>query len=405
MKKLNQEAQKIFSRKLRAINQKELASLTDFNIRLVDSAPMSIMVIDKNGFIAFTNEYFKNFSKSEVSLYRNIFKVPFFVKEGLVPGYKRLLKDGTPLVREYCRTKNYLGETKFINIVAFPLKDSSGNIRGALSMALDATGAVLARAELRKLNSQLEKKVFQRTREIKEANRKLKKLFKMKSQFVSDASHELRTPLSIIKLNLEFFKKQLSSNSASLRVLNNIDDEIDKVSDILSNITFFTTMTEKPLADDEAVKINMNELLYVLSGRLKVLAKKRNIKIFLKKNSKEIFINGDRSKLERLFLNLISNSIKYGRKSGWIKIFIRQDLKKNNIKVIISDNGIGILKKDLPYIFDRFYRTSSMRNDGEGGFGLGLSISKWIVEQHHGSISVKSEAGKGSAFIVTLPLL
>ena len=87
----------------------------------------------------------------------------------------------------------------------------------------------------------------------------------------------------------------------------------------------------------------------------------------------------------------------------FIKMWLEPDIKNKQIKVFIKDNGIGIPKKDLPNIFDRFYR-SSTKKTGEGGFGLGLAACKWIAEQHNGSISVKSIYGKGSIFIVTLPI-
>jgi two-component system phosphate regulon sensor histidine kinase PhoR len=127
---------------------------------------------------------------------------------------------------------------------------------------------------------------------------------------------------------------------------------------------------------------------------------------------------GDPLRIRELFLNLIENGIKYTEEGGSIQIRLIKDsfFPEENlvgpsqgeggefIKIIISDTGIGIAKEDQERIFDRFFRVDKARSRGQGGSGLGLSISKWIVEAHQGEIKVESELGKGSSFIVRLPV-
>jgi len=111
-------------------------------------------------------------------------------------------------------------------------------------------------------------------------------------------------------------------------------------------------------------------------------------------------------------LNLIENGIKYTPEKGSVSITLQRENNRNGspgesrgfVNIIVSDTGIGIDKKDHQRIFDRFYRVDKARSREQGGSGLGLSISKWIVEAHHGEISVESELGKGSSFIVKLPV-
>ena len=188
-----------------AIDKEGIIGLSNLIKRIVDSAPVSIITVNKAGEITFVNEYFKNLSASKFPLYKSIFKIPFFVDEKLVPLYKKLLRDGTTFRKENCHTKNLKGEEKYINIVAVPLRDEKGDIEGCLSMATDVTEAVIAKLKLDNLNANLQKMVLRKTQQLYESNEKLKKSLKLKSQFIADASHELRTPLSIAKLNLGIF--------------------------------------------------------------------------------------------------------------------------------------------------------------------------------------------------------
>jgi signal transduction histidine kinase len=130
----------------------------------------------------------------------------------------------------------------------------------------------------------------------------------------------------------------------------------------------------------------------------KKIAKAKQIKIA--NNIKDTKINGVEDRLTEVFVILLDNAIKYSPKNG--KVEIESKKENRRIKISIIDHGMGISEKDLPYIFDRFYRSDKSRS--EKGYGLGLSIAKKIVESHNGSISVKSEIGKQTTFIVNLPI-
>jgi signal transduction histidine kinase len=115
-----------------------------------------------------------------------------------------------------------------------------------------------------------------------------------------------------------------------------------------------------------------------------------------------VFIRGDRSALNRLFSILIDNAVKYTTPPGTIDIHLERT--DGNVIFSIADTGIGIREREHEHIFERFYRVDKARSREQGGAGLGLAIARWIVEQHRGSISVKSELGKGSTFFVVFPL-
>ena len=133
--------------------------------------------------------------------------------------------------------------------------------------------------------------------------------------------------------------------------------------------------------------------------QLKDKAKKKDIKISI--NSKQDFkLKGDQTLITILFLNIIKNSIKYNKNGGFINITLSK--KDNKVKIYCEDNGIGISKEDLPFIFNRFYQVSKART-GKGS-GLGLAIVKEIIELHNGQINIKSTLGKGTRIEILLPL-
>lgn len=375
--------------------------MDEFNRRIIKSAPISIMILDKKGNIVFVNEHFKELSKTKIPTKSNIFNIPFFVKEKLSGSYRDLLSKGTPIKKEACFTTNSKGKAKYINIVAVPLKDRGGEIEGALSMAVDVTETVSAKIELQDLNLELESRVAERTKKLFEVNRQLNESLELKQQFIADASHELKTPLSIMKLNIDMNKEDLLCEKPETKVLfSMIRNEIAKINEILDDLSLATMIdgSEKIIKTE---KVDVDNTIDETVKRLSAIAQKKRIDVIWKKSKKKTVITGDKAKLEKLFLNLIRNAIKYGVKNGWIKVELARVGKF--VRVKIADNGIGIPKKELPNIFERFYRSTLSRQTGEGGFGLGLSICKWIVDLHGGSIDVESEVDKGSVFRVKLP--
>lgn len=295
--------------------------------------------------------------------------------------YLKSLNDKTSLNEINHRIIGPDGQVRIINEKYDHILDKSGKILSSVGIAHDITDHI---------NSE----------------NLLKESLEAKTRFIADASHELRTPLTVIKGNIYLAKQDFLIHNKTedlSEFFNIIDKEVNKISSILTDLNFLTQIEggkEKLISS----LLSINNLIEDTTKELKILTQHKNINIIWDKIENDVCISGDKYKLEKLFSNIIRNAIKYNRNNGEIKIWIKPDLKKKEVKINISDNGIGIDKKDLPYIFDRFYRTESGKTSGEGGFGLGLAICKWVAEQHKGSISVKSELNKGSTFIITLPL-
>jgi signal transduction histidine kinase len=164
--------------------------------------------------------------------------------------------------------------------------------------------------------------------------------------------------------------------------------------------------------------INLPAILNEVVTQMDRLARPKGLSLSVSNHLQDIHILGDALRIRELFINLIENGIKYTEQGGSIHITLQKENgpsmgsqsswgeggKGEFAKVIVSDTGIGIAKNDQERIFSRFFRVDKARSREEGGSGLGLSICKWIVEAHQGEIIVESELGKGSSFIVKLPI-
>ena len=226
---------------------------------------------------------------------------------------------------------------------------------------------------------------------------KLDQILKSQKQLVTDISHELRTPLTVIKGEVGLMKKYKQYDMDSLL---SIENEVDRLTRLVGNLLFLSQAETGEIPLDKK-NFSLDELLCEVFHHIKTLAAERlTITIdFID----QVEIQGDRDRIKQVFLNLLGNAIQYTQDGGEISIHL---FKEDNQAIIkIQDNGPGIAKKDLQRIFDRFYRGEKSRTRSHSsGFGLGLSISQYIVNLHNGKIMVESEIGKGTTFTVKLPM-
>jgi heavy metal sensor kinase len=225
--------------------------------------------------------------------------------------------------------------------------------------------------------------------------------FEQIKQFSGNASHELRTPLTILRGEIEVALKSNKTNEENINTLNSLLDEVIRMSSIIDSLF---TLTKSDLGQVEFIpeEIQLDNLVMEIYEDSEHLTKKKNITVLLNRLD-EAKILGDKIKLRQLFFNIIDNAIKYNHENGSVEITLTKE--KNFANVAISDTGIGVPKESLSKIFERFYRVDKARSREAGGSGLGLSLAKWIVDLHKGSINVKSEHGKGATFTVRLPAI
>jgi heavy metal sensor kinase len=221
-------------------------------------------------------------------------------------------------------------------------------------------------------------------------------------QFSGDASHELRTPLTILRGETEVTLHWAKTPEEFRAALQSNMEEIDRMGRILEDLLTLAKSEsgDLPLSIRQ---LSLSDLLQELYLQGRTLAEPKGIVVTLHHDAdSEVSIRGDDLRLRQLFLNLLSNAIRYTPDQGTVNIEVSRN--GDNVTVAIIDSGIGIAKEHLPHIFERFYRTDEARNRAHGGTGLGLAIVKWITEAHEGSIHVDSTVDKGSRFEVRLPI-
>lgn len=229
---------------------------------------------------------------------------------------------------------------------------------------------------------------------------RLEKSFMQIQQFTADASHELKTPLTILKGEMEIALRSEDDPEYMKETLESGLEEIDRMSYIVRNLLDLTKID----VEKEAVtktRVRLDEVMTERIEHFRRLAEEKGVELKVT-NKTPAVVCGDPVRVGQLIFNLIDNGIKYTNAGGSVEVSVETGTDTAVVKV--RDTGAGISKEDLPYIFDRFYRVDKARTRDVGGAGLGLSICKVIAESMGGKIDAVSSRGKGSTFIVRVPL-
>ncbi len=254
-----------------------------------------------------------------------------------------------------------------------------------------------------RLYTSLEQRVQERTEQLEEANRHLKKLDKAKTEFLSIASHQLRTPLSAIRgyLSLLIDGDYGEVSDTQKTVLGKTSDNVRRlvalVNDLLSLARIEAGTGPKGLNLED---VNFVDMVDVMVDELMVKARNKNIKLVWERPEQEIVAEVDKEKMEQVVMNLIDNAINYTL-TGSVTVRLTED--KKGVTYSVQDTGIGIDKDNIDNLFAKFYRTQDAIKVRPDGTGIGLYLCKTVVESHQGKVWVESEAGKGSTFFVQLP--
>ncbi len=225
----------------------------------------------------------------------------------------------------------------------------------------------------------------------------IKRLENMRSQFVANVSHELKTPLTSIKGFAETLR-YVEDEKNKEKFLNIINDEAERLTRLINDILSLSDIENH--RDEKYEYIDVEDNIKVIYNLMKNAADSKNIDIELNLQ-KDIFIYGSEDRFKQMMINLVDNAIKYSDKGA--KVFLTSKLDQDNCIITVKDTGMGIPKEHIERLFERFYRVDKARSRDNGGTGLGLAIVKHIVISLKGNIEVKSELGKGSEFIVTIP--
>ena len=218
-------------------------------------------------------------------------------------------------------------------------------------------------------------------------------------QFTASIAHELRTPLAALRGEAEYALLHCRSLDECKNTLASQIEEFDKLSRIIQQLL---TLARAESGELQMLRerVDVTTLLRDLTDTFSLVAEEKKISLELDCVD-NLKVTGDRQWLERAVLNLIDNAIKYTPEGGWVNVYGRSENQKLVLRV--ADNGRGISPEALPHIFERFYRADPSRSKDIEGVGLGLSLVKWIVEQHGGTIKVDSQPNLGSRFSINIP--
>lgn len=229
---------------------------------------------------------------------------------------------------------------------------------------------------------------------------RLKTSVEKMQRFAGDASHELRTPLTIMRGEVEVALRNTKLTRPVRKLLTSMHEELVRLSAIVEGLMLLIK-SDAGRMTFQFEEIRLDNLIADIAKDAALLAKPKHITVSLERNDSS-HILGDDTRLRQLFRNLIDNAVNYTPVRGSISL----SLIRSNGKAIVSiaDTGIGISKRDLSKIFERFFRSQSGESISSSGSGLGLSIAKWIAEAHEANIIVTSQPRKGSTFVVEIPL-
>jgi heavy metal sensor kinase len=228
---------------------------------------------------------------------------------------------------------------------------------------------------------------------------RLEASFAAQQQLVADAAHELRTPLTALGGTVEMLQlgADQGDDAAVRRLLAATGKEVDRLVQLVDDLLTLSRLDEARPVPRE--RLDLQHILTDAIERVEGLARDRHLEARL---AAGVAVTGNRDQLERLFLNLLDNALKYTSAGG--RVEVRLAVEGGRVVVAVADTGTGIAPEDLPHIFDRFYRGDPSRSRRAGGAGLGLAIASGIVRRHGGTIEAQSVLGQGTTITVRLPL-
>lgn len=230
---------------------------------------------------------------------------------------------------------------------------------------------------------------------------RLEEMERFRRDYLGDFAHEIKTPVFNVQGYIQtLMDGAIEDPGVNRKYLERAERSVERIAAIVRNLDEISRLSSGAVRL-ERTRFDVVELAGEIVEGMEMISQARRIKVALDPRApRGVMVTADRKYISQVFINLISNSIRYGTEGGWTRVsFVDEG---SRVRVSVSDNGMGIAREDLPRIFERFFRTDVSRSRTEGGTGLGLAIVKHTMEAHGESISVTSELGVGSVFSFTL---
>ncbi len=289
-----------------------------------------------------------------------------------------------------------IAEEQTIGVLGVGRKiEITDNELSLLTAIADIAANALHRAQVMET---LERRVTERTRALAEANERLTELDRLKSKFVADVSHELRTPVANLKLYAALLERGQPEKRA--RYIRTLTEQSDRLAQLVEDIL---NLSRLELGADKVrfAPVDLNALVEQVVLAHQASAESAGLRLTFAPGRDLPPLQGERNQLAQVITNLVANAISY-TPAG--EVYVRTDLKSEQVCLQVRDTGMGIDPEDVPHLFERFYRGKQTGQSDIPGSGLGLAIVKEIVDLHQGHVEVDSQVGQGSTFRVWLPL-
>ncbi len=229
----------------------------------------------------------------------------------------------------------------------------------------------------------------------------IRKLEKIRSDFVSNVTHELKTPLTSIKGFIETLKdSDKLDKKTKLKFYEIIELETERLSNLINDML---TLSEIETTTGEHKSFKVEEVIEEVVELLNNIAEEKNIRLEVESFDNNVYLKGDKNRFKQMLINLIENGIKYNNPGGFV--FIKYKKEKDILILNVIDDGIGIEEGEIERLFERFYRVDKSRDRGRGGTGLGLAIVKHIVKSLNGKIFINSKINEGTTFLIKIPIV
>jgi signal transduction histidine kinase len=241
---------------------------------------------------------------------------------------------------------------------------------------------------------------FQLRYELDRQNKQLMELDRLKSQFFANVSHELRTPLTLILAPVGEILQDPAIPASVLDALALVKKNGDRLLRLINDLLEIVRLEEGRLKLEQRL-LHLEEFVPGIADSVRELARQGGLSVEVSGFAEPLVVCGDESRLEKVLLNLLTNAIKFTPPGG--KILVRGWREDETAKIEVADTGIGISPEELPHIFERFRQVDSARNPQSKGLGLGLALSRDLIEEHGGCLTVSSEPERGTSFVISLP--
>ncbi|CEI83983.1 hypothetical protein J18TS1_00620 [Oceanobacillus oncorhynchi subsp. incaldanensis] len=332
---------------------------------IIDNMKNGLALIDEKGYVHLVNRGFTEMFQGKEKQYRGHLYYEVFENEAMHDVVQKTFLYEEPVKEQF---KNKRGLTKnYMEVIAAPIFNEHNMIKGAVLVIYDIT--------------------------------ELKRLEKMRKDFVANVSHELRTPITSIRGFAETLKEKQHDEKAAEEFIDIIFKESHRLQLLIEDLLELSRLEREDFQLQKA-DFNVKQMIDAVLPSLEQKAEKKELH-FTTSIPADIHMYADAEKLKQVIINLADNAINYTSSDGSVSLNVSE--KNNRVLFSIEDTGIGIEKKAIPRVFERFYRMDKDRSRNTGGTGLGLAIVKHIVEVHQGEIVVESEVNKGTAIHVYIP--